>query len=230
MRPAPAHLHYDSGGQKEYCLSFGDATASRSILIVPPLFDEMNRTRRMLVEVMRSMADRGVRTLIADLPGCNESVADLATQTLESWQDAVEEAARQLGATHIASLRGGCLVDHRPGLPHWRLAPVGGSSLLKAMLRTRIAAEKESGNTVTIEQLMAKARSGPIELSGNMLGVGMLQSLDKAEAVGVDNLCEVKLADIDGSPLWLRAEPAENAAMSSAIAADLDRWSASCGG
>lgn len=184
----------------------------------------------MLVEVMQSMADRGVRTLIADLPGCNESVADLAAQTLESWQDAVEEAVRQLGATHIASLRGGCLVDHRPVLPHWRLAPVRGSSLLKAMLRTRIAAEKESGNKVTIEQLMAKARSGAIELSGNMLGVGMLQSLDKAEAVGVDNLCEVKLADIDGSPLWLRAEPAENADMSSAIAADLDRWSASCGG
>jgi hypothetical protein len=30
--------------------------------------------------------------------------------------------------------------------------------------------------------------------------------------------------------LWLRAEPGDDPAMSAAIAANLDRWSASCGG
>jgi hypothetical protein len=36
--------------------------------------------------------------------------------------------------------------------------------------------------------------------------------------------------DIMGSPLWLRAEPQDDPAMSAAIADDLDQWSASCGG
>ncbi len=107
MRPAPVHLHYEFGGQREYCLSFGDAGASAVILIVPPLFDEMNRVRRMLIEAMRALAGSGVRTFLPDLPGCNESVADLSVQTLDTWQGAVETAAAQLGATHIASIRGG---------------------------------------------------------------------------------------------------------------------------
>jgi hypothetical protein len=230
VRPAPVHLHYEFGRQQEYCLSFGYAGTSPSILIVPPLFDEMNRVRRMLVEAMRALAERGVRTLLPDLPGCNESIASLDAQTLECWQDAVEAASSQLGATHIASIRGGCLIDHKPSLPHWRLAPAKGGSLLKMMLRTRIAAERENGATVTIEQLMAMSQSAPLELSGNVLGVAMLYSLDKADPAPVENMREVMLADIAGTPLWLRAEPQDSPEMSAAIAADLDRWSAQCGG
>jgi hypothetical protein len=230
VRPTPIHLHYEFDRQQEYCLSFGDAGASRSILIIPPLFDEMNRTRRMLVEAMRALAGCGVRTLLPDLPGCNESAADLAAQTVERWQYAVEAAAEQLGATHVASIRGGTLIDHRPVLPQWQLAPVKGSSLLKTMLRTRIAAEKEGGHSVTIEQLMAAAQTGPLELSGSMLGIEMLESLERSEPEACENAREVALADIEGVPLWLRAEPGEAPGMSAAIAADLDRWSASCGG
>jgi hypothetical protein len=227
---APVHLRYEFGGQQEYCLSFGTASASRSILIVPPLFDEMNRVRRMLVEAMRALASSDVRSLLPDLPGCNESTADLAVQTLESWQDAVGAAGSQLGATHVASIRGGTVIDHKPALPQWRLAPVKGSSLLKTMLRTRIAAEKEGGKSVTNEQLMAMAQSAPLELSGNMLGLAMLESLDGAEPALVANLRDVAVADIAGTPLWLRAEPQDSAEMSAALAAELDRWSASCGG
>jgi hypothetical protein len=226
---APSHLHYGFGGHKEYCLSFGSVTATRSILIVPPLFDEMNRVRRMLVEAMRALAANGARTLLPDLPGCNESAAELSAHTIGTWQDAVAAATTQLGATHIAALRGGTLIDHKALLPQWRLAPVKGSSLLKAMLRTRIAAEKERGNTVTAEQLMISAQSEPLELSGNMMSVAMLESLGNAEPELSGNSCEIGLADICGTPLWLRAEPGDAPEMSAAIAADLDRWSAQCG-
>jgi hypothetical protein len=227
---APAHLYYDFGGQKEYCLSFGDVEASRCILIIPPLFDEMNRVRRTLVQAMRALAERGVRTLLPDLPGCNESAADLPVQTIETWQEAVAASALQLGATHIAALRGGALIDHKPSLPVWRLAPVKGSSLLKTMLRTRIAAEREAGRTVTIEQLMAAAQSSPLELSGYVLGMAMLESLDSSLPAVVPDLHEAALTDVNGSALWLRAEPQDDPAMSTALAANLDRWSASCGG
>jgi pimeloyl-ACP methyl ester carboxylesterase len=227
---APTHLYYDFGGQKEYCLSFGDVEASRCILIIPPLFDEMNRVRRTLVQAMRALAEHGLRTLLPDLPGCNESAADLPVQTIETWQEAVAALALQLGATHIAALRGGALIDHKTSLPVWRLAPVKGRSLLKTMLRTRIAAEREAGRTVSIEQLMAAAQSSPLELSGYVLGMAMLESLDSVLPAVVPDLHEAALTDVNGSALWLRAEPQDDPAMSAALAANLDRWSASCGG
>lgn len=225
MKPAPAHLSYETGGHKEYCLSFGEAGAARTIMIVPPLFDEMNRTRRMLVETMRALADRRVRSLLPDLPGCNESLADLVGQSLDQWRRAVAHCAGELGATHIASLRGGMLIDDGSALPRWRLASVKGSSLLKTMLRTRIAGDKEADIITTTEQLLATV---PVELSGNMFGAEMLASLEAAEP-STDEAHHVALADIGGSPLWLRAEPGDDPAMSAAIADSLDSWSASCG-
>ena len=207
MKQAPAHLDYEFGGRSEYCLSFGEASAARTILIVPPLFDEMNRTRRMLVEAMRTLAERAVRTLLPDLPGCNESLAEIAAQDLHIWRNAMTAAAGQLGATHIASIRGGALIDGGTALPHRRLAPAKGASILKTMLRTRIAADRETGRTSSIESLLADAQNGPIELAGYLLSPEMLFSLEHGEAAPMEGAPEVTLADIGGSALWLRAEP-----------------------
>lgn len=230
MIPSPSYLTYTYDRQHEFCLSFGDAAADRNILIIPPLFDEMNRARHMLVEAMRGLAKRNIRSLLVDIPGCNESHADITAQTIESWRDAMATAAQALGATHVASVRGGGLIDGAIDLPRWRLAPVKGSSLLKTMLRTRIAADKEGGRTTTADQLLAEARASPLELSGYLLGHAMLDSLDRAVPVPAPDLREVSLSEVDGSPLWLRAEPSDDPAMSAAMAASLDRWSAACGG
>lgn len=230
MTIAPVHPFYETNGHREYCLSFGAVEAARNILIVPPLFDEMNRTRRMLVEAMRALAGNGVRTLLPDLPGCNESNADLSSQTLASWRQAVSDCAAQTGASHIASFRGGCLIDDASALPIWRLAPVKGASLLRTMLRTRIAADKEAGVISNSEQLLASAMTAPVELSGNLLGADMLASLESADPATGGQITEATLAEVSGTPLWLRAEPGDDPAMSAGIAFHLERWSASCEG
>ena len=228
---APEHLCYTVSGHKEFCLGYGGDSARR-ILIVPSLFDEMNRMRRMLVSAMRDLAGRGVGSLLIDLPGCNESLASLEEQSLDSWRDAVAACASQLSVTHIASMRGGALIDcEHPDLPHWRLAPVRGASLLKTMVRTRIAGEKEVGRSISEAQLMTQAETTPIELAGNLLGLAMVAQLGIAEPLTLSRVTERKLGeDITGSPLWLRAEPQDDAVFAASIAADLDGWSASCGG
>ena len=228
---APEYLTYRVAGHDEFCLSFGSDSARR-ILIIPPLFDEMNRMRRVLASAMRDLAGRGVDSVLIDLPGCNESLAPLADQSLNSWRDAVAACATQLSVTHIASIRGGSLIDSaKLDLPHWRLAPVKGASLLKTMIRTRIAGEKEAGNSISEAELMALAQNEAIELAGNALSPDMVAQLALAEPATLPLLTERKLGeDIAGSPLWLRAEPQDDAAFAANIAADLDRWSASCGG
>ena len=185
----------------------------------------------MLVQAMRGLAERGVGSMLLDLPGCNESLAALEHQSLSTWREAVSAAASQLGATHIAALRGGALIDDgATDLPHWRLAPAKGSSLLKTMIRTRIAGDKEAGKATSEAGLMDAAKTAPIELAGNILGPAMVSELATAEAAEVAQMTVRALGqDIAGSTLWLRAEPQDDPAMSAAIAADLDQWSASCG-
>ena len=174
MSPRPEYRSYQFAGHDENALCLGMG-ASRRILIIPPLFDEMNRCRRMLVQAMRGLADRGVGALLIDLPGCNESPAALADQSLSTWREAVTAAAAQLEATHIAALRGGALVDDgAPHLPHWRLAPAKGSSLLKTMIRTRIG----SAARAAAECLWRRSASHePSGRSSTWTGVGPEESV-----------------------------------------------------
>ncbi|MFN3453270.1 MAG: hypothetical protein ACK4ZE_14040, partial [Sphingorhabdus sp.] len=176
------------------------------------------------------LAQRGVRSMLLDLPGCNESIVPVSLQSLSSWRVAVSDAAVRLQVTHIASIRGGCLLDDAAGLPTWRLAPVRGAALLKIMLRTRIAGDKEAGIYSTAERLLTDGRACGVHLAGQMLGAQMVADLEAAIAINNDLVTEDTLTDVAGTPLWLRAEPGDSPEMSSALAARLDAWSASCGG
>jgi hypothetical protein len=228
---------YNFDGRDEYCpgIDPGASKALRRILLVAPLFDEMNRTRRVLASTMRALAEKGIASFLPDLPGTNESSADLVDQDISRWQDAVSAAAEQHGATHIASIRGGALVDlASPYLPHWRLAPVKGAILLKTMLRTRVAGDREAGVTTSADNLVIEAAHKPVLLGGNWLNPLMVSQLNEAVPVEVDTLRTVSLgaedSAIKGSALWLRAEPQDDPQLAQAMADDLDRWSASCGG
>jgi hypothetical protein len=228
------HIRYEFNGAYEFCLTAGDANAERRIIIAAPLFDEMNRMRRVLVSAMRLLAQRGIASCLPDLPGCNESAADLAVQDLQIWRGAFSAAAAQTGATHVACIRGGALISDGPtDLPHWRLAPVKGASLLKTMLRTRIASDKESGIINSMDGLLASGLEAPIELGGNRIGPAMLASLQDADAAVMAHLTIAALGedddDVTGSALWMRAEPQDDPAMAASIAHQLDRWSAACG-
>lgn len=219
---------YETAGAPEYILRFGGGAAARTICIIPPLFDEMNRTRRMMIEAMRALAMRGISSMLPDLPGCNESLAPMARQSITGWRNAVADVTRQHEVTHIAAVRGGCLLDDVAGLPSLRLAPVAGASLLKTMLRTCIAADREAGVNTSMEELRAMGETADLDLAGYALGRLMLKELDAAIPAPGDFISEVQMSDIAGTPLWLRSEPGENADMSAALAARLDAWSATC--
>ncbi len=224
---------YRFDGNDELCLRFGPDDAPR-LLILPPLFDEANRVRHLMVETARLLGDLGIASLLPDLPGCNESLVPLETASISLWQAALITCAEQLGpVTHIASLRGGALIDGALGdLPRWRLAPVKGGQLLRTMLRTRIASDREAGITSSSEALMDTARAQGIELAGNSLSPCMIRELDAATPSQGGAIRLVRFADdpldadgrITGAPLWLRAEPAHDPVMAGAMAQDIAAW------
>lgn len=225
--------HYRFDGNDELCLRHGSDNKP-TLLILPPLFDEANRVRHLMVECARALAELGVASVMPDLPGCNESAAPLENASLSLWQAALIACAEQLGpVSQIASIRGGSLIDGALGdLPRWRLAPVKGGQLLRTMLRTKIASDREAGITSSSEALMDTARVQGIELAGNSLSPCMIRELDSATPAAGSAIRLVRFADdplecdgrIAGAPLWLRAEPAHDPAMAAAMAADIAAW------
>ncbi len=218
----------------EHLLRIDPAAAPRvTILIVPPLFEEANRTRRTLVLTMRALAAEGFAAVLPDLPGQNESLVPLEQVDLARWRDALAEVAAGIdGPVMMASVRGGALIDHGARVAAWwRLAPVGGASLLRTLMRARVSADREAGVTSSLESLHDEAKAVPLSLAGNRLSPAMIAQLGTSEAQAVQPLRSVGLgADgIAGTPLWLRAEPGEDAAMARTIAADISAWGKTCG-
>ncbi|MEH6791161.1 hypothetical protein [Parasphingorhabdus sp.] len=202
-------------------------------MLVPPLFDEMNRMRRMLVGVLEALEGLSVGGFLPDLPGTNESQVALDRVTLSDWQDAMAACARQHGISHIASFRGGVLtVSGLNAANHWIFTPAKGAAILRTMLRTKVAADRESGLNTSIADLTIRAGKAPLELAGNIIGSELFAQLDAADIPTFESQNVVRLESdnkpsdrqITGSALWLRAEPDDDPAMSLAIGRDIAEW------
>lgn len=198
----------------EYVLAFDRSRAAR-LLILPPLFDEANKMRHLLTEVMRRLDGAGIDCFLPDLPGCNESLAPLETQTLAGWRAAAVEVGEHFGATHLLTVRAGALMA--PELPGWRYAAQAGSSVLRGMLRARMIASREAGTDETSEGLLEQGRVDGLELAGYHLGAALIRELESAEPSA--NLSDIAQGDVSGSGLWLRAEPGFDAKQADALAA-----------
>ncbi len=220
----------------ELCLRTGPEGSGTRVLFVPPLFEESNRMRRTIVLAMRALADAGIAALLPDLPGQNESQIATVHADLLQWRAALAQAVgAEPGPVMIASIRGGSLIDDgaAAAAAWWRLAPVAGASLLRAMLRTRVAGDRELGLSSSSDGLLADAAHAPLLLAGNALSPAMVAQLQAAEPAALSRLRTVVLGDgadaIAGAPLWLRAEPGEDPAMAQAVARDIMQWMQSCG-
>jgi hypothetical protein len=218
---ALGYERYASGARQEWMMRIGEAGAA-PILFVPPLFEEMNRTRALIAAVMRKLAERGHGCWLPDLCGTGESEAALETVGWNDWRSDVMAAAEYVAgaagsAPLIASLRGGCLIDDAAaGIGWWRLAPVPGRSLARDMVRAGLAGVEWAGYSPSPE-LRGRLEDAEAVDQGP-LRVARLQS-DAAAA-------DAKLA---GPALWRRSEPGNSEELAEAAAADIALWYAQCG-
>jgi hypothetical protein len=204
-----------AGTVDEYALTF-DAGRKLRLLIVPALFDEANRMRRLTVEIMRRLDLAGIDSFLPDLPGTNESLQPLDQQTPDSWSAAMEDAATHFAATHLLAIRGGALVAPSD-LPAWHYAPVAGTNILRQQIRARIVSAREAGVTETQDGLQQLALSAGITLSGHSLNAEFVRQLQTLTPRG--GALEIAQDTIGGGGLWLRAEPGDDRAQADALAA-----------
>lgn len=207
-------LHYDRytvEGRDEWAMRIGDAEAPR-LLFLPPLFEEMNRTRAFLAATMRKVAATGYCCLLPDLPGTGESERPLEEMTWQDWLDAALAAAE--GARAVASVRGGCLLDAGLTQPRWRLAPVEGASLVRDLERAGLVADGGGAGYAPSPPLLDPIRSA--SPAGEARTIRLAS--DRAEA-------DQKL---DGPPLWRRSEPQNSSELIEAASYDIIEWLRTC--
>lgn len=187
------------------------------ILIIPALFDEANSLRRQTIMIMRELHERGIASVLPDLPGMNESLAPFSEQTLSQWQADAEQAATSFSATHTLSIRGGALIAPQ-SLPGWHYAPPTGARLLRNMLRAQVLALREAGEQTTTAELGERGAAEGIELAGWSFGAGLFGELQSAKASDNSVLTIIEQGEIGGAGLWLRAEAGEDAQQASVMA------------
>jgi hypothetical protein len=199
----------------EASLAFDRSRAHR-LLIVPPLFEEMNRTRRLLVETMRRLDGAGIDSMLPDLPGCNESLQPFEAQTLATWRTAMAHAAQHFVVTHVLAVRGGALI-HPQALPGWLYEPAKGASLLRQLLRARIIAAREQGIAEDSAGLLEQGRENGLELAGYRFGAALINELEEA-APPATGQREIRQSELEDGALWLRSEPDESPEQADALA------------
>lgn len=222
--------HYDWAGGREAMLRFGPAGAP-VVIAANALFEEANRTRALLVTVLRALAERGIASVLPDLPGANESLMPTEDARLGAWREAYAAAAASAGAQLSVAIRGGVLVDD--GVPQrWRLSPVEGSRLVRELVRARQASARESGETFDPADLAPPG--APVELAGNHLSRELIAELDAAtpgDATRTVRLAHDPLpadAVLPASPPWRRAEPDLDPALAALLVDDIEAWVRSC--
>ena len=218
-----AAFNYDRfsvDGINEWLMAIGPSFAP-PILFLPPLFEELNRTRALIAAIMRRLAARGHGCWLPDLPGTGESERPLEQVNWDSWRSAVTAAGEQLTRggrlpTTVA-IRGGCLLDDLvPAACTWRFAPVAGASLVRDLNRAGLTSGGGSAGYAPSTLLL-----GPLE---------------RAEPQPCDPLRTVRLATdpaaadlkIEGPPLWRRAEPESSPQLADLLAADIIDWIDRC--
>lgn len=212
--PAPG----PGGGTREEAALVFDKRRTHRLLVIPPLFDEANKFRRQLVEIMHRLDLSGIDSFLPDLPGTNDSLLAQSEVTLEVLRTAAVAASRHFRTTHCFCIRSGALYAPA-GLPGWRYAPIAGRNAVRALLRARSIASQEAGTKETMAELAELAAVQGIVAAGWALGSSFYNDLIESEVPAASLAIDIDHETVGGSPLWLRAEPDEDPEQADALAA-----------
>lgn len=209
------YTSYRAGTSDEWMMRIGPDGAP-AILILPPLFEEMNRTRAFLASLMRALAERGFECRLPDLPGTGESERGLEGVTWEEWRKAISAAGQ--GVRAVVSVRGGALLDDAvEAACHFRFAPAEGKALARDMARSNLGGGGGTAGYPVTEAMLAA------------LGAAMPANLPKLRTVRLASDPREADTKLDGPALWRRSEPGTSPELAQLLAADIANWIETCG-
>jgi hypothetical protein len=233
--------HYDWAGGREAMLRFGPDHGPVMVAALP-LLEEANRTRTFVVTLLRALAERGIASVLPDLPGQGESLIPIADLTVLRLAEALEAVTVRLNAegrlTFALGIRSGALLDYcalHQG--RWHLSPVTGAELLRDLHRVWLTQERRPAGEQSLDA-MIYGDDEPVVIAGTALSADFLSSLSAAAPFDQPGIPRrlVRLAGdprpadrlVEGVALWRRAEPGNDPALAARLADDIAAWMKTC--
>lgn len=220
-------------------LRFGPDTGPLAIAALP-LFEEANRTRQFTTTILRELARRGIGSVLPDFPGTGESLTAICDADIAMMRSAYEALAERLGRDrpiHAIGIRSGVLLDsHAAPKARWYLSPMTGEAVLRDLRRVR-----QAGLSSDARHDRDTMIDGDADYAGNRLSRAMLAELAVARPSDPAPRAPVRTIRLEtdprdatmklpGTPLWRRAEPANDPALAERLAEDIAGWIAACAG
>lgn len=163
-----------------------------SILLVPPMAEEMNKSRRMMALLGASLADAGFAAVLPDLYGTGDSEGEFVEATWTTWmadlESVIEWARRSIAPIHGAvAIRLGCALlqaiadsgsaEQLRKTVFWQPA-FDGKQWITQFLRLRTAASMMTDQRETITQLVGEfERNQSIEVAGYEISAVLYREL-----------------------------------------------------
>ena len=151
----------------------------------------MNRTRALLASIGRRLSERGIGSWLPDLPGTGDSMLPFADAGWPMWRDSLEATAELMTtshgtAPHLFAVRGGALLTGIAAVStRYLLAPVtSGERLLRELMRTRLAADQERGDSNSLTALEARSAHETVEMGGYPISPALAAELRAATVPG----------------------------------------------
>jgi len=224
--PGFEQLVLEAGAERLPCVRRGPDGGAR-LLIIQPLLEEMNRTRRLLAQTGAALATLGVVSWLPDWPGTGDHAEPDFSVTRA--RAAAADAARAIGADGVLAVRGGALFVPE-GVPALLFAPAEGAAILRDLLRARVAADAASGAGSTMAQLEARLTAGEaLDLAGYPMTAALADALRAATVLRSGARVVALNADdgdvrLDGPPVWRQSEPEAAGALAAALACEVAAW------
>jgi len=217
-----------------FVLRRGPPNARRSVLVVPPFAEEMNKCRRMITLVALRLSESGIATVTPDLYGTGDSGGEFLEADWDIWCDDVSRvsnwtvenvgplegvlAIRLGGALAVAVAQGSGISGARRTV-FWQPL-LDGKRFLNQFLRLRVAATMASGTQQSASELRRRLSSGKaIEVAGYELSP---QLADALEGVAPPAALPPGLGEI----LWAEASTGDDSALPAPSQAAVDRYRA----
>ena len=239
---------YDWAGGREAMLRFGPERGP-VVIVAMPLFEEANRTRAVVVAMLRALAERGLAGALPDLPGQGESLVPTEAATLLSLREAFAAAVASIAAegcaVHVATTRSGALLDlFALASGRWHLSPQEGDDLLRELTRLKqleVGRSRKLGDRWYLDgTLPEEAPDPPASIAGSLISPHLLSELTSAilhdgrevpkRVVRLDGDPRPADRHVPGAPPWRRAGPGRDDALALLLADEIAGWIAQCGG
>lgn len=204
------HPTFIQGGQGNLfifaCWPAGTQKRRRQgILLVPPFAEEMNKSRRMLIQQAKQLAQQGHIVLLIDLFGTGDSEGDFKDATWAGWCDDISVAHRWLidhdvekvsaiglrtGALLLADMLAQKSIELET-LALWQPV-IEGNQFLNQFFRLRLAAEMSADGQekLSISQLRQElSDQGSTEIAGYTITQSLVETMSqKSLLTMIDNV------------------------------------------